>query len=257
MRGYNPFNDILVGSATTPDPECTNTNTNSTLRLLSIAALFISDPTIALPQISRAFTGLRSLFLIDINVTPAQTLTLPHLEVLYVHDTLPAFATLQLLTEGWDTPALRHVHLGYFTTTAQLTGILDGFMGRYAHQIESLALVELPTCIMSFLMDLPTQFWAQFTALRLLGLEVATLEREDWSGWSIVPPPTHPLRYLVCLSQVSAESTVNRVRPRWTWHDGVRLVAGENASDSYHIVKDIRDDQWIAKMEKTYGILPE
>ena len=254
VRGYNPFDDLFVGSTTTPDPECTNTNT--TLRSLSITTSFGSNASIMLPQISRTFRGLRSLFLININATPAQTLTLPHLEVLYVHHTLPAFATLQQPMEAWDTPALRHVHLGHFGTTEQLMGALDGFLGRYAHQIESLALLELSKSITSFL-DLPAQFWAQFTSLRLLGLKAATLEREDWTGWSVVPPPTHPLRYLVCWSPASAESTVDRVRPRWTWHDGVRLVAGQNTSDSYYMVKDIRDGQWIAKMEKTNGILPE
>ena len=252
VRGYNPFNDLLVGSTTTPDAECTNT----TLRSLAITTSFGSNASIALPQISRTFTGLRSLFLININATPAQTLTLPHLEVLYVHHTLPAFATLQQPMEAWDTPSLRHVHLGHFSTTEQLTGVLDGFLGRYARQIESLALVELSKSTTSFL-DLPTQFWTQFASLRLLGLKAATLEREDWSGWSVVPPLTHPLRYVACWSPASAESTVDRVRPRWTWHDGVRLVAGQNGSDSYYMVKDIRDGQWIAKMEKTRGILPE
>ena len=254
VRGYNPFDDLLVGTTTTPDPECTNTNT--TLRSLSITTSFGSYASIALPQISRTFTGLRSLFLINTNVTPAQTLTLAQLEVLYVHHTLPAFTMLQRPMEAWDTPALRHVHLGHFSTTAQLTGVLDGFLGRYAHQIESLILVELSKSIKSFL-DLPPQFWAQFTALRLLGLKAATLEREDWSGWSVVPPLTHPLRYLVCWSPASPESMVDRVRPRWNWHAGVRLVAGQNSSDTYYVVKDIRDGQWIANMEKTYGILPE
>ncbi len=256
VRGYNPFDDLLIGTTTTLDPECTNTNTNTTLRSLSITTSFGSNASIALPQISRIFTGLHSLFLINTNATPAQTLTLPHLEVLYVHHTLPAFAILQRPMEAWDTPALRHVHLGHFSTTAQLTGVLDGFLGRYAHQIESLVLVESFKSTTSFL-DLPPQFWAQFTALRLLGFKAATLEREDWSGWSVVPPPTHPLRYLVCWSHPSPECTVDRVRPRWTWHAGVRLVAGQNSSDSYYVVKDIRDGQWIAKMEKTYGILPE
>ena len=250
VQGYNPFDDLLVGTTTTPEPECTNTNT--TLRSLSIATF----GSIAFPQISRTFTGLRSLFLININATPAQTLSLAHLEVFYVHQSLSAFATLQQPMELWDTPSLRHVHLEYFTTKAQLTGVLEMFLGRYAHQIESLALVERSKSTTSFL-DLPTRFWTQFTALRLLGFDAATLEREDWSGWSVVPPPTHPLRYLVCLSQASAVNAVSRVRPRWTWHDGVRLVAGENASESYYVVKDIRDDQWSLKMENTYGILPE
>ena len=198
--------------------------------------------------------GLRLLFLIS--GMPAQTLTLAHLEVLYLHGILSSFGRLPLPMDVWDTPALRHVHLGPFTATAQLMGILDGFLGRYVHQIESLALVELPMDTASFL-DLPTQLWAKFTALCLLGLEVATLERKDWSGWSIVPPPTHPLRYLMCSSLALVESAVNCVRPRWTWHDGVRLVARENASGSYYVVEDIRDDQWVSKMENTYGILPE
>jgi len=255
-RGYNPFDDLLVGTTTTQSPECTNANTNAALRSLSITTSFGSNASIGFPQISRTFTGLRSLFLTNLNATPQQTLSLAHLEVLYVHHTLPAFPTLQQPMKTWDTPALRHVHLGNFSTTAQLTGVLDGFLGRYAHQIESLALVELSKSRTSFL-DLPTQFWAQFTALCLLGLKAATLEREDWSGWSVAPPPTHPLRYLVCWSQTPAERTVDRVRPRWTWHDGVRLVAGQNATDTYHVVKDVRDGQWIAKMEKTNGILPE
>ena len=245
--GYNPFND-LVGSSTTQDPE-----TNTTLRSFSIDTAFGSIAGIVLPEISRNFTGLRSLFLINANASPTQTLTLAHLEVLYMQYLLPIF---ELQMEVWETPALRHVHLGHFSSTEQLTGVLDGFLGQYAHQIESLALVELSMDTWSFF-DLPTQFWAKFTALRLLGLNATTLEREDWTGWSIVPPPTHPLRYLVCLSQVSAERTVDRVRPRWTWHEGVRLVAEQNASDSYYVVKDIRDCQWNTKMEKTYGILPE
>jgi hypothetical protein len=254
--GYNPFDDLLIGTTTTQDSECTNTNTNTTLRLLSITTAFGSNASIAFPQISRTFTGLRSLFLTNLKATPQQILTLRHLEVLYVHNMLPAFTTLLWPMESWDTPALRHVHLGNFRTMAQLTGVLDGFLARYAHQIETLVLAEFSKPPTSFL-DLPPQFWAQFTALCLFGLKAATLEREDWTGWSVVPPPTHPLRYLVCWSQASAEHTVDRVRPRWTWHSGVRLVAGQNGTDSYHVVKDVRDGQWIANMEKTYGILPE
>ena len=252
VLGYNPV-DNLVGTAT-EDPECTNTNT--TLRSLSINTS-LSDACIALSQISRTFTGLRSLFLINTGVgpLPAQVLTLAHLEVLYVNDIPLPIRTLPLPMELWDTPALRHVHLGHFTAMVQLTGTLDGFLGRYAHQIESLALVELSGSTTTFL-DLPAQFWAQFTALRLLALEAATLEHENWSGWSVVPPPTHPLRYLVCLSRDLVARTVNCVRPRWTWHDGVRLVAIENNLGSYYVVKDIRDDQWSLKMEKAYGILP-
>jgi len=251
-RGYNPLDD-LVGRTS---PEC-STNTNTTLRCLSITTSFGSNASIALPQISSTFTGLRALFLVNVNATPQQTMSLPVLEVLYVHHTLPAIDTLQrAMDEAWDTPALRHAHLGHFNTAAQLVGVLGGFLGRYAGQLESLVLLELSNSAVSF-MQLPPAFWEQFPALRLLGLKAATLEREDWSGWSVVPPPTHPLRYLVCWSQASAERTVDRVRPRWTWHDGVRLVAGQNATGTYHVVKDVRDGQWIAKMEETYGVLPE
>ena len=249
VRRYHPFDDLLIGTTTTPAPECTYTNT--TLHLLSISISSMSNASITFPQISHTFTGLRSLFLFNISTMLTQTLTLPHLEVLLVHDR--PIATLPLPMEVWDTPALRHVYLGHFTATAQLTGILDGFLGRYAHQIESLALVEISTSIL----NLPTQFWTQFTALRLLGLEVDTLGHENWSGWSVVPPSTHPLRYLVCLSRDPVERTVNCVRPRWTWHDGVSLLTRENASGSYYVVKDIRGDQSIAKMENSYGILPE
>ena len=254
VRGYNPFDDLLVGETTTQDTKCTNTNT--TLRSLSITTSFDSIASISFPQISRTFTGLRSLFLINPNMTLQQTLTLKHLEVLYVHHTLPEFAALQQPMEAWDTPSLRHVYLANFSTAVELTGVLDSFLGRYAHQIESLVLAEFSRSPISFI-DLPHKFWAQFTALRLLGLKAATLERKDWSGWSVVPPPTHPLRYLVCWSQFPLVRGVDRVRPRWTWHDGVRLVAGQNATNSYYVVKDVRDGQWIANMEKTYGILPE
>jgi hypothetical protein len=249
-RGYNPF-DYLVGTRTTP--ECTSANTNTTLRSLSINTTIGTNASIGLPQISSTFTGLHSLFLVNIIATPTQTMVLPHLEVLYMHHTLSAFPTLQQPMQTWDTPALRHVYLGYFNGAGQLTGVLDGFLGRYARQIESLALAELSQSYMS-IMDLPPGFWSQFSALRLLGVRAVTLERKDWSGWTVVPPPTHPLQYLVCWSTSSAERTVGRVRPRWTWHGGVRLVAG---TGTYHMVKDVRDGQWVTKMEETCGILPE
>jgi hypothetical protein len=249
-RGYNPFDD-LVGMGTTP--ECTHTNANTTLRSLSIIGVFVS---IALPQISSTFTGLRSLFLIDIVVTPTQTMVLPHLEVLYMHQPISGFRTLQCPMQTWDTPALRHVYLGYFSTAGELTGVLDGFLGRYAGQLESLVLDELFQSPMS-IMDLSPGFWSQFSALRLFGMPLDTLFREDWSGWTVVPPTTHPLRYLVCLSVCPAKGAVNQVRPRWTWHGGVRLVAEQKYTSTYHVVKDVRDDQWITKMEETYGILPE
>jgi hypothetical protein len=252
-RGYNPFDD-LVGRGTTP--KFTNANTNTTLRSLSITTAIGSNASIPLPQISSTFKGLRSLFLINTTATPTQAIVLPHLEVLYMHHRFPTFPTLQYPMQTWDTPALRHVYLGYFNTAEQLTGVLDGFLGRYASQLESLALLQLdqpPTLIM----DLLPCFWSQFSALRLLGLRAATLERKDWTGWTIVPPATHPLRYLVCWSASSAESTVGRVRLRWTWHGGVRLVTGQNFTDTYYVVKDVRDGQWVTKMEETNGVLPE
>ena len=245
VRRYNLF-DSLVGT----NPEYTNT----TLQSLSITTAFGSSLFLSFPQLSSTFIGLCSLFLINVNPTPEQTIALPHLELLYLHNTLSAFLTLPMQT--WDTPSLRHVHLGHFNTAPQFTAVLDGFLRRYAPQIESLALVELSKSHTSF-MDLPQDFWETFSALRLLGMKVTTLERPEWSGWSVVPPATHPLQYLVCWSQSHAESTVDRVRQRWTYHDGVRLVAGLNVVETYYLVRDVRDEQWIAKMEETCGILPE
>jgi len=245
--GYDPLDDLLVGTTTTQDPEYTKTNTtNTTLRLLVLRGANIS---VSLSQISRTFTGLRSLFLIHVGVAPQQTLALAHLEVLYVECWLP---DLQQSIETWDMPALRHVHLGHFCTP--LTDVLDRLLGRYAHQIESLVLSEFDGFFGPCL-DLPSNFWAQFTALRLLGLEYYTLLREEWSGWSVVPPPTHPCQYLVC--PFCSESHLNDIRARWTWHDDVRLVSGNRRPGQYYIVKNIRGDWSIANKEETHGILPE
>jgi len=266
--GCNPL-DLLVGATTTLDPECTTTttNANTTLRSLSITALFGSNlsgtkHSTLLSQISRTFTGLRSLFLIRVKAPPQQTLALAQLEVLYVECYHPEWNKLQQLIETWDTPRLRHVHLGRFNTP--LTDVIDHVLGRYAHQIESLVLSNvafLPTSCL----DLPSGFWTQFIALRLFGLDCNTLGRKEWSGWSVVPPPTHPCRYLLCdmwaATELELESLVEHevynIHRGWTWNDGVRLVAGDARLGQYYIVKNIRDGQSIADMEKTVGVLPE
>jgi hypothetical protein len=248
-REYNLFHD-LVGMGTTPE------YMNTTLRSLSITKGFISKASITLPQISSIFVGLRSLFLINVVATLRQAMALPHLEVLYMHHTLTWTPELPWPMQMWDTPALRHVHLGHFNAVGQLTGVLDDFLGRYARQIESLTLLQIDRSSMS-IMDLPPCFWSRFSALRLLGMRAATLKRKHWSGWTVVPPATHPLRYLVCWSFFSVGRTVDCVRLRWTWHGGVRLVAGQDFKDTYHVVKDVRDGQWVTKMEETNGILPE
>jgi len=260
--GRNPL-DFLVGATANQDPECMTTNTNTTLRSLSITALFgpnLSGPnlSISLSQISRTFTGLRSLFLINIKAAPQQTLALAQLEVLYVECHHTEWKKLQQSIKTWDIPRLRHVYLGHFGTP--LTDVIDRFLGRYAHQIESLVLsgatIVFPSCL-----DLPSGFWDQFTALRLFGLGYYTLMRKEWSGWSVVPPPTHPCQYLWCdlwrELDWKVEARVYNICQRWTWNDGVRLVAGHARSGQYYIVKNIRDDQSIANMEKTVGILPE
>ena len=242
---YNPLDDLLVRTTTTQDPEYTNTNTtNTTLRLLALCGANIS---VSFSQISHTFAGLRSLFLINLDLAPKGTLALAHLELLWLDCRSP---DLRESIETWDTPALRHVHLGRFSTP--LTDVLDRFLGRYAHQIESLVLSHFHSYL-SPCLDLPSKFWAQFAALRLLGLDYCTLVREEWSGWSVVPPPTHPCRYLVCPSS-SVESRLNDIRARWTWHDDVRLVAGHPPTNQYHIVKNIRAG-W--SIEGTRGILPE
>jgi hypothetical protein len=245
-RKYNPFDD-LVGTA----PGYTNT----TLQSLSIMTSFGSTATISLPQISSIFTGLRSLFLVNVPATSEQTITLPHLELLNVHHALSAVSVLPIQT--WATPALRHAYFGHINTAAQFHGLLDGFCRRYAAQLESLVLFEHSQSGTPSLMDLPPDFWVAFGALRLLGLRVSTLERDDWTGWAVVPPPAHPLQYVVCWSPFPAEATVDRVRQKWTYHEGVRFVVGQHTKDTYHLVRDIRDGQWIAKMEETNGILPE
>ena len=250
--GYNSLDDLFVGTTTAQDPECTNTNTtNTTLRLLVLSGV---DMSISLSRISRTFTGLRSLFLLDVQAAPQQTLALPlaHLEVLYLECWPPELT--------WDTPALRHVYLRLSRTT--LTDVLDRSLGQYAHQIESLVLRGCP----SPRVDLPSQFWAQFTALRLLGLEYRNLGRRRWSGWSVVPPPTHPCRFLWCdlplpppghqLDRV-LESVVGDLCARWTWNEGMRLVVGYAREGQFYVVKNIRAEPSIENMEGTVGILPE
>jgi len=265
--GYNPLDD-LVGTTTTQDPGCsntnTNTNTNTTLRALSIAMSSSYRGFISLSQISRTFTGLRMLFLVGVDTTPQQTLTLAHLEVLCVH--LPSEALLESMGT-WDIPALRHVSLDHFRMP--LTAMLDRFLGRWAHQVESLWFSGFDpghsSLLVSPLHDLPSGFWAQFPVLRLLGLDRGALELEKWSGWSIVPPRTHPCRYLVCCVyswkewevEYEVMGEVEHIRTRWTWHDGVRLVVGEAHMGEYYVVKNIRDDESITDMEKTVGVLPE
>jgi hypothetical protein len=137
VPGYNLFEDLLVETTTTQDLECTNTNTNTTLCLLSLITPPRLDISISFLQISRTFTGLRSLFLFYVRMTPQQTLTLAHLGVLCVCS--PPETLLESM-RTWDTPALQHVYLGYFDTP--LTRMLDRFLGRYAHQIESLGLSD-------------------------------------------------------------------------------------------------------------------
>jgi hypothetical protein len=251
VKGYNPFDDLLVGSTMTQGTECTSTNT--TLRSLSITTSRGLGISISFSQISRTFTGLRSLFLFNVKATPQQTLRLAHLEVLYVYYPDQEFETLQESMEKWDTPALRHVYLEYCATP--LTEMIDRFLGRYAHQIESLVLEGIKSTKLH-LPDLPSGFWAQFTALRLLGVGYSTLVRNEWSGWSIVPPSTHPCRYLVCRLYLTSEYSVqlmdSDIRSRWTWHDGVRFVNGNK--HGYFVVKNIRDHRSI---EWTEGVLPE
>jgi len=249
-RAYNPF-DYLVGP--TPElPKYTNTALQSLLIRIDIG----STLSIPFSQISSTFTGLRSLFLMNgMTAAPQQTIALPQLEMLYV-------MCQALLGPAWDTPALRHAYLGQFRTAAQFTAMLDGFLRRYASKIESLVLIESymllgqPEAPASVL-NPPANFWDTFPALRLFGVKAATLERQDWTGWTVVPPTTHPLRYLVCRSTLGAEAMVNRVRSRWTYHEGVRFVVAQYGTDTFHLVNSVRDEQWIAKMERTCGILPE
>jgi hypothetical protein len=259
VPGYNPFDDFLV-ETTTRNLECastsTNTNTNTTLRSLTIEIIQELDISISFSQISRTFTGLRSLFLCGVKATPQQPLRLAHLEVLYVG--CPSKTLLKSM-ETWETPALRHVYLEGFCML--LADVIDRFLGRYAHQIESLDLSrfsEYP----SFIPDLPSGFWAQFTALRLLALGDDPLMWKQWTGWSIMPPHTHPCQYLVCIVYYgrtwdTLSSVIKDILWRWTWHDGVKLITGDRISGVYCIVENIRNDLSVFTMERTVGVLPE
>jgi len=250
VPGYNPFGDLLVGTTTILGM---NTNTNTTLHSLSITTPTNSNASIALSQISRTFTGLRSLFLDIATAAPQQALTLPHLEVLYVNCAFSGMVALQRSMKTWDTPALRHVYLGRISIP--LVDLLDRLLGRYAHQIESLITIPVPI-YSHLLLNLPSGFWAQFTKLRLLGLDNWTLEQREWSGWSVVPPPTHPCRYLVCHFDTSVDPVVDKIHSIWTWHDGVRLVAGHADWDRYYAVTK-HPGSSITSMASIYGVLPE
>jgi len=248
-REYNPFDD-LVGR-TPESPEYTNT----ALQLLSIRMAFGLTASISLPQICSTFTGLRSLFLINVTATPQQTIALPQLELLYVNHKLSTSQTMPV--HVWDTPGLRHVYLlGRLSTRAQYATVLDGFLRRHAARLESLVLLRNSRESESPL-DLPVDFWDAFPALRLLGVWAHTLVQQDWAGWTVVPPTTHPLQYLVCWSTSPAEATVHRLRPRWTYREGVKLVMTQYGTDGFYLVNSVRDEQWIAKMQRTCGILPE
>jgi len=126
-------------------------------------------------------------------------------------------------------------------------------LGRYAGQ-RSTALVELSKSPVSSMQPPYLRFGSSAPALT----QAATLPHwraKVGPGGRTYRFPTHPPRYLVRWPQASAECTVDRVRPKWTWHDCVRLVAGQNATDTYHVVKDVRDDHW--KMEVIYWVLPK
>ena len=248
---YKPL-DYLVG---------TNSKyTNTTLWSLAMTTPFNVTMTISLPQISSTFTGLRSLILTSPTITPKQTITLPNLELLYIHYTTGyPFITFPVRT--WDTSSLRHVYLAHFTTAADFAAVLDGFLRRYASQIESLVLLQPPMSSTSC-MDLPSDFWETFSGLELVGMSDGTLERRDWTGWTVVPPTTHPLQYLVCHTCSPLQMTVEAVQLRWTYHQGVKLVVDGFARNilysdrTYHLVEDVRDEQWKVKMEETCGVLP-
>jgi len=239
-RGYNPFEDLVGRTPESPG------YTNTALQLLSINVAFFSTASISLPQISSTFTGLRSLFLIDVLTTPQQTIALPKLELLYVNH-----RSREMPVHAWDTPALRHAHLHNLAAHAHAT-VLDGFLRRHAARLESLVLLHNSSSWESaLLLYFPVDFWNAFPALRLLGVW------EDWADWTVVPPTTHPLQYLVYWSSSPAEATVDRIRPRWTYHEGVKLVAVQYFTDSFYLVNSVRDEQWLAKMQRTNGILPE
>ena len=218
----------------------------SALRSLRIACPHRrSCGAIALSQLHASFNDLVSLFLSG-SVIRTEELTLPRLELLHI--SIPEEPAL-LPTQRWNLPRLRHIYIARIPSTTDFTTVLNSFR-RYASQLESLFLDDYFTQN-----GLPHGFWDSFTSLQLLGFTYDVLWTRGWSGWDITPPRSHPFRYLVCKSCLILEVTVDLLRPKWTYHEGVALVIAGSCGKDY-MIEDVKKEGWRMRMSETSGILP-
>jgi len=212
------------------------------LRSLRIACPdYNSCGAISFPHLNANFNDLVSLSLVNLVMLSTEELTLPRLEHLHLSRYPKA---LPLPTKGWVLPRLRHVHIEIPLTPLYLNSALD-FLRRYGSQLESLFLIQYPSSS-----GLPYNFWDSFTALQLLGLRYHVFADRHWNGWTIVPPRTHPFRYLACTEGLEWEKKVDLLRSMWTYHEGVALVM-EN-----YLIEDIKEEGWRTRVKKVDGILP-
>ena len=218
------------------------------LRSLRIACPGLNScGAISFSQLNANFKDLVSLSLFNLVMRSTEELTLPHLELLHISK-YPGSAPLP--TQGWDLPRLRHVYIAVIPSTTYFNTVLN-FLRRYASQLESLFLIEYP-----FRNDLPHDFWDSFTALQLLGVRYHVLNHPSWSGWEVIPPRSHPFRYLACRDCMDFEVTVDSLRSMWTYHEEVGLVIENANSGKYYLIEDIKEEGWRTRMTKTDGILP-
>ena len=212
--------------------------TKMALRSLRIAGRFQNDcKLISLSQINANFKDLISLSLYGVAVRSTEELTLPRLEFLYIHSTLP--------TGGWDLPRLRHVCLDDVPFATDFHMLINS-VRRYASQLESLSLGRA-----SSLNGFPADFWDAFPALRLLGLPYATLGFRYWHGWNVRPPQSHPLRYLMCGTGQALALAADELKGCWTYHGGVALVI-QGTAGVYYLIENAKEMEW---SRETNGIL--
>ena len=203
--------------------------------------------SISFSQLNANFKGLVSLSLSGLIMRSTEELTLPHLEILHLSK-YPEPPPLP--TQGWNLPLLRHVCIAGILSTTDYNAVLN-FLRRYGSQLESLFLVEYPSRS-----GLPHDFWETFTSLQLFGLRYDVLNDHSWSGWNIKPPRSHPFRYLVCRPFVILDSAVDSLRSMWTYHEEVALVIDDTTYGDYHLIEDVKQENWRMRMTTTDGILP-
>ena len=198
-------------------------------------------------QLSANFKGLVSLSISGLDLCDMESLTLPRLELLHISRYID-FPPLPM--QWWHLPRLRHVHIHGFMSTPNFNTIFSS-LRRYASQLESLFLDGYPSQP-----GLPHDFWDSFASLQLLGLQFWVLNDHSWSGWDIVPPRSHPFRYLVCKPYMILELTVASLRPMWTYHEGVALVIEKLMSREYYLIEDVKQEGWRMRTSETSGTLP-